>query len=209
MRDISCTEWNHPLARMYLTRMRAMETGSTEFRRCMRILGGLLAGPVFASLPVRQCRVETPLAGYDGVAGAAGVVLVPILRAGLGLLEGMWEMVPDAAIGHVGLYRDEGTLRPVSYYEKFPAPMEGAFVVVLDPMLATGHSASAALDRVFAHGPGQVTLATVLACERGIEEVGRRHPKVRIVTLAIDPELNAQGYIVPGLGDAGDRFFGT
>ncbi len=200
---------DHPLAQCRLTQLRRAATEPAEFRFLIRQLASFLVGPVFDTLPVRSRVVQTPLAPHTGCEPAASIVLVPILRAGLGLLDGMLEALPEAVVGHLGLYRNETTLEPVPYYEQLPAGVTGGFVVLLDPMLATGHSAAHALDLLMARKPLATTLATVLASEAGIAEIARRHPAVRVITLAVDRTLNERGYIVPGLGDAGDRYFGT
>ncbi len=153
--------------------------------------------------------MKSPLHAFDGALLARPVALIPILRAGLGLHEGMMLLVPGASTGHVGLYRDPATLLPVQYYSRLPAHLDAAEVLVLDPMLATGQSAAAAVALVKAAGATRLQFACVLACPPGIAELQRAHPDVPVVTAAIDPELNDVGYIVPGLGDAGDRYFGT
>jgi uracil phosphoribosyltransferase len=150
-----------------------------------------------------------PLAPFPGQEMLRAVVLIPILRAGLGLQEGMMQLLPEASTGHIGLYRDPETLRPVKYYSRLPAALAEMEVLVLDPMLATGHSAAEAISIVKSAGTKRVQFVCVLACPFGIETVQRAHPDVPIVTAAVDPELNKIGYIVPGLGDAGDRYFGT
>jgi uracil phosphoribosyltransferase len=154
-------------------------------------------------------EVETPLAPCAGAILAKPIVLVPILRAGLGLLDGILRVAPDAGIGHIGLYRDAETLRPVSYYDRVPDNIAAARVLLLDPMLATGHSACAAAAMLKAQGARSIQFLCVLACPPGVKQFQSEHPDVQIVTAAVDPELNELGYIVPGLGDAGDRYFGT
>ncbi len=154
-------------------------------------------------------EMMSPLGSFAGTVLSRPVVLVPILRAGLGLQEGMLPLVPHASTGHVGLYRDPGTLRPVAYYSRFPAHLAEAQVLVLDPMLATGNSAVEAVTMVKKAGAQRLQFICVLACPPGLAELQRAHPAVPIVAGAVDPELNDKGYIVPGLGDAGDRYFGT
>ena len=153
--------------------------------------------------------MEGPLQEFSGAVLARPIALVPILRAGLGLEEGMMPLIPGARTGHIGLYRDPATLRPVRYFCRLPANLDQAEVLVLDPMLATGHSAVEAVTVVKAAGATRLQLVCILACPPGLAEMERAHPDVPIVTAAIDPELNRAGYIVPGLGDAGDRLFGT
>lgn len=207
--DSSLTVYDHPLAISRLTQLRAAGTGTAEFRDQLRQIGSLLVGPVFEDLPAQPRQVETPLAPCLGAEPAMPIVLVPILRAGLGLLDGLLPHLPEAVVGHLGMYRNEETLRPVSYYTKLPEATRSGFVVVLDPMLATGHSACHAIAELRAHKPARLVLATILASPEGIREVQDQCPDVRIITLAIDEGLNNQGYILPGLGDAGDRYFGT
>ena len=157
----------------------------------------------------RDLEIETPLKSCAGAVLAHPVVLVPILRAGLGMVEGMLRLLPEASVGHIGLYRDEETLRPVSYYARFPVNVGQAEVLLLDPMLATGHSACEAVSMLKAQGATRIRFVCLVSCDAGITQLQTAHPDVPIVTAAIDPELNDFGYIVPGLGDAGDRYFGT
>jgi uracil phosphoribosyltransferase len=157
----------------------------------------------------RPIEVESPLATCAGAVPAKPVVLVPILRAGLGMLDGILRLAPDASIGHIGLYRDAETLRPVSYYDRLPVNVSEGQVLLLDPMLATGHSACEAASILKAQGARSIQFLCVLACPPGVQQFQSEHPDVAIFTAAVDPELNGSGYIVPGLGDAGDRYFGT
>ena len=161
------------------------------------------------SWETQPVTMESPLAPFSGFVLPRPVALVPILRAGLGLQEGMLPLLPEASTGHIGLYRDPVTLRPVKYYSRLPPSLAEAEVLVLDPMLATGHSAAEAVSIVKAAGATRVQLVCVLACPAGIAEMQRAHPDVPIIAAALDPILNDVGYIVPGLGDAGDRYFGT
>jgi uracil phosphoribosyltransferase len=153
--------------------------------------------------------VETPLASCSGAILEKPIVLVPILRAGLGMLDGILRVAPDASIGHIGLYRDAETLRPVSYFDRLPVNIAAANVLLLDPMLATGHSACEAASILKAQGAQSIQFLCIVACPPGVQQFQTEHPDVPIVTAMIDPELNNHGYIVPGLGDAGDRYFGT
>jgi len=200
---------NHPLAAAQLSLLRARETSPNEFRSALRKLALLLLMQAAQSWETETREMQSPLQSFAGCALAHPVALVPILRAGLGLQEGMMPLIPEASTGHIGLYRDPKTLRPVKYFSRLPANLPDAQVLVLDPMLATGHSAVEALSIVKAAGASRLQLICVLACPPGIAEVQRAHPEVTIVTAAVDPILNDAGYIVPGLGDAGDRYFGT
>jgi uracil phosphoribosyltransferase len=200
---------DHPLIASQLTILRKKATAPEEFRRKMHELSALLLFEASRFWKLKPVTVETPLQSCDGSALEGPVVMVPILRAGLGMLEGMLRVLPEAEVGHIGLYRDEIKLRPVSYYCRLPANLAAAEVLLLDPMLATGHTACEAVALLKAQGASAIQFVCLLACAAGIEQLQRAHPDVRIITAAIDPELNASGYIVPGLGDAGDRYFGT
>jgi uracil phosphoribosyltransferase len=200
---------DHPLAAAHLSILRAKGTAPNEFRRALHKMALLLLLEASRRWEVRSEKMESPLKEFSGSVLARPVALVPILRAGLGLQEGMRPLIPDASTGHVGLYRDPATLRPVKYFCRLPANLSEAEVLVLDPMLATGHSAVEAITIVKAAGATRLQLICVLACPPGVAEMQRAHPDVPIVAAAIDPELNSAGYIVPGLGDAGDRYFGT
>jgi uracil phosphoribosyltransferase len=200
---------DHPLAAAQLSLLRARETSPNEFRQALRKLAMFLLIEAAQSWETRTEQMESPLQPFAGTKLAREVVLVPILRAGLGLQEGMALLLPEANTGHIGLYRDPATLRPVKYYGRLPERLHAAQVLVLDPMLATGHSAVEAVSIVKAAGATRVQLICVLGCPEGVAEVQRAHPEVPIVAAAIDPILNERGYIVPGLGDAGDRYFGT
>jgi len=154
-------------------------------------------------------EVETPLRKAPAKISARPIALVPILRAGLGMLDGILKLLPDAVVGHVGIYRDEDTLRPVTYFSRLPPDLRSLQVVLLDPMLATGNSASAAVTLLKESGAEAIQLLSIVSCPQGISLLSTNHPEVEIITAAIDPELNDFGFIVPGLGDAGDRYFGT
>ncbi len=199
----------HPLAAAQLSLLRTRETSPTDFRQALRKLSIFLLIDAAQSWETRSEEMESPLQTFTGTRLARPVVLVPILRAGLGLQEGMMQLMPEASTGHIGLYRDPATLRPVKYYGRLAGDLEAAQVLVLDPMLATGHSAVEALTIVKAAGATRIQLVCVLGCAEGVAEVQRAHPEVAIIAAAIDPILNERGYIVPGLGDAGDRYFGT
>lgn len=200
---------DHPLIAARLTVMRSIGTGTEAFRRNLQELSILLLAEASRDWPVSTVSVETPLRACDGSVIAAPMVLVPILRAGLGMLDGMLQILTEARVGHLGLYRDEKTLRPVTYFSRLPPNLEDAQVLLLDPMLATGHSACAAVSLLKKEGARRIQFICVLACPAGIEQLQSAHADVPIVAAAVDPELNAAGYIVPGLGDAGDRYFGT
>jgi uracil phosphoribosyltransferase len=200
---------DHPLAMTQLAVLRDKETLPNDFRNAMRKVAIFLLVEAARTWETRAVQLETPLQSFTGAVLARPVVLVPILRAGLGLQEGMMPLIPEASTGHIGLYRDPETLQPVRYYSRLPENLESAQVLVLDPMLATGHSAVEAVSIVKAAGAKQLQFICVLAAPPGVAEFQRAHPDVPIVAGAVDPVLNASGYIVPGLGDAGDRYFGT
>jgi uracil phosphoribosyltransferase len=200
---------DHPLAAASLSILRAKTTTPDLFRRHLQDISALLFFEASRAWGTRAIEVETPLAPCAGAVLSKPIVLVPILRAGLGMLDGIQRVVPDAAIGHIGLYRDAETLRPVSYYEKVPVNVAAAEVLLLDPMLATGNTACEAASILKAQGARNIQFLCVVACTVGVEQFQREHPDIAIITAAIDPELNDHGYIVPGLGDAGDRYFGT
>ena len=191
-----------------LTQMRRVETPSERFRQLLTETALLLAYEVTRELPLQEVRITTPLTESDQPELLEEPVVVSILRAGNGLLDGVLRVVPSARVGHVGLYRDHDTLEAIEYYCKLP-PVEGRTVIVVDPMLATGNSAAAALDVVKRDGPAAIRFLCLLAAPEGIEALHAAHPDVAIWTGAVDQCLNEVGYIVPGLGDAGDRIFGT
>ena len=199
---------DHPLVTHKLTEMRRIETPSERFRQLLTEISFLLTYEVTRDLPTRNERITTPLTEMDAPVLLEEPAVISILRAGNGLLDGVLRVIPSARVGHVGLYRDHETLEAVEYYCKFP-PIEGRTVVVVDPMLATGNSATAALDRVKADGPADVRFLCLLAAPEGGERLHDSHPDVPIWTAALDDHLNEVGYSVPGLGDAGDRIFGT
>lgn len=200
---------SHPLAQCHLTEMRDASTPPHRFRRHLNLLGCMLFLEATRDLPVETIRVRTPLQETGGVKFARPLVFVPILRAGLGLLDGILSLVPDACVAHVGIRRNEETARPQSYYANLPPIIAEADVFLLDPMLATGGSAVEAVRQVKAAGAARITMICVVSCPEGIAALSKAHPDVRLVTAAIDDGLNDRSYIVPGLGDAGDRYFGT
>ena len=200
---------DHPLVAAGLSILRAQQTRPDIFRRHLQEVSAILFVEASRSWLTHAIELETPLAPFAGVVLAKPIVLVPILRAGLGMLDGIQRIAPDASIGHIGLYRDAETLKPVSYYDRVPVNVAAAEVLLLDPMLATGNSACEAASILKAQGARSIQFLCVVACPPGIEQFHREHPDVGIVTAAIDPFLDDHGYIVPGLGDAGDRYFGT
>ena len=201
---------DHPLVQHKLTLMRRKQTSTGEFRLLLRELSPLMLYEATRDLPMQLRRISTPMEDIDApVLSGKKLCFVPILRAGLGMLDGMLELVPAARVGHVGLYREPATLDAVEYYIKVPEDIGERLVIVLDPMLATGHSASAALDRLKAQGARSIRFICLVAAPRGIELLRAEHPDVTIYTAAVDRELNDHAYILPGLGDAGDRLFGT
>jgi len=201
---------DHPLVQHKLTLMRERETPSAVFRQLLREISTLLAYEVLRDLPVIQRAIETPLAEMEApVLKGKKLCFVSILRAGNGLLDGMLDLVPSARVGHIGLYREPETLMAVEYYLKLPQDIEDRYVIVVDPMLATGNSAIAAVSRLKEHGARTIKLVCLLAAPEGIAAFHEAHGEVPIVTAAIDRRLDDHGYIVPGLGDAGDRMYGT
>ncbi len=200
---------SHPLVAANLSVLRAKTTAPAEFRRHLNELSVLLAIEAAKKWPTESMEVETPLANCASARLANPVVLVPILRAGLGMSEGILQILPQASVGHLGIYRDEKTLRPVSYYSRLPANIRDAQVLLLDPMLATGFSACEAISILKKAGAQRIQFVCIISCDAGIAQLHREHAEIEITTAAIDPELNNIGYIVPGLGDAGDRYFGT
>jgi uracil phosphoribosyltransferase len=194
---------NHPLVQHKLTLMRKKETSTAEFRQLLREISQLLAYEVTRDLPMTTRPIDTPMQA------GAKLALVSILRAGNGLLDGMLELIPSARVGFVGLYRDEETLKPVQYYFKVPTQLDKRLVIAVDPMLATGNSSVAAIDMLKEAGAKNIHFLCLLAAPEGVARMKEAHPDVPIVTAALDDRLNEKGYIVPGLGDAGDRMFGT
>lgn len=200
----------HPLVQHKLTLMRSKTTSTNGFRRLLNELSTLMAYEVTRDMPVQTVTIETPLEAMDApVIDGKKLVLVSILRAGGGILDGVLNVVPGARIGHIGLYRDPQTLQPVEYYFKMPSEVAERDVIVVDPMLATGNSAAAALDRIKQLKPRSIKFLCLLAAPEGVAVLQRQHPDVQIYTAALDRELDEHGYIRPGLGDAGDRIFGT
>jgi uracil phosphoribosyltransferase len=201
---------SHPLVQHKLTLMRDRETSVSAFRALLREIGMLMAYEVCRDLPLTRRRIETPLAPMDApTLEGKKLVVVPILRAGLGLADGMLELLPSARVGHIGLYRDHRTLAAVEYYFKVPPDLDERDVIVTDPMLATGHSAVAAVSRLRRAGARSIRFVCLVAAPEGLAHFRAHHPDVPVFTAAVDERLDERGYIVPGLGDAGDRIFGT
>ncbi len=201
---------DHPVIQHKLTIMRRKETGTGKFRSLLQEISMLLAYEVTRELPVTMESIETPLAPMQSpVLDGKKVVFISILRAGSGILDGMLRVIPSARVGHIGLYRDHDTLEAVKYYFKVPTQMEDRDVILVDPMLATGNSSIAAISMVKETNPKSLKFVCVVAAPEGIEALHKAHPDVPIYTPAVDERLNENGYILPGLGDAGDRLFGT
>ena len=201
---------DHPLVQHKLGLMRRKETSSADFRQLLREIALLIGYEVTRDLPLTQVEIETPLtAMMASKIDGKKLVFISILRAGNGLLEGLLDLVPSARVGHIGLYRDPKTLEPVEYYFKVPQDLAERQVIVVDPMLATGNSAAAAISRIKERGARNIKFVCLLAAPEGIKAMHAKHPEMPIFTAAIDEYLNDHGYIVPGLGDAGDRIYGT
>ncbi len=198
----------HPVLSSMLAALRDERTPPAIFRGLVRRAGLLLAYEATRTLPTRTRRVRTPMAECEATEAACPLVIVPILRAGLPFADGMLDLLPEASVGHIGLFRDERTLSPVSYYEKMPN-LASAMVLLADPMLATGGSAVQAVDELRRSGAGQLRFVCLIAAPEGVARLSEAHPDVAVYAAAVDERLNHQGFIVPGLGDAGDRAFGT
>lgn len=200
----------HPLVQHKLTLMRKSSTPTALFRQLLREISQLLAYEITRDLEINQKSIETPLTQMNSPElSGRKLALISILRAGNGLLDGMLELIPSARVGFVGLYRDEKTLQPIQYYFKVPEALEERMVIAVDPMLATGNSSVAAINLLKKAGAKNISFLCLLAAPEGVQTMKNAHPDVKIVTAALDSHLNDQGYIVPGLGDAGDRMFGT
>ena len=201
---------DHPLIQHKLTRMRRKDTPPQDFRILLREISLLMGYELLRDLPTEEIEIETPLEKMPGTMLSGNqICIVPILRAGMGFLDGLLEIAPQARVGHIGLYRDPETLEAVEYYLKLPDDMGARQVFVVDPMLATGHSAVAAISRIKAQGAKDIKFLCLIAVPEGIKAMQEAHPDVEIYTAAIDRQLNDHGYILPGIGDAGDRIFGT
>ena len=201
---------NHPLIQHKVSLMRDKETGSKEFRELLSEISMLMAYEVTRDLPLKTVEIQTPICrAQTQVIAGKKLAIVPILRAGLGMVDGIMKLVPAAKVGHIGLYRDPNTLEPVEYYCKLPADVPERELLVVDPMLATGGSASAAIRFIKKRGGTTIKLVCLIAAPEGVARVQEDHPDVDIYVAAMDEKLNDHGYIIPGLGDAGDRLFGT
>ena len=203
-------ELNHPLIQHKLSILRSRKTGVKEFRELVSEIAGLMCYEATRNLPTEEVLVQTPVAQAKcrKLAGKK-LAIIPILRAGLGMVDAMLDLIPSAKVGHIGLYRDPETHQPVEYYCKLPEDIGNRQVFVVDPMLATGGSAIAAIQFLMQHGCKQITMMNIIGCPEGVKAVQEAHPDVDIYVAAIDEKLNEHAYIVPGLGDAGDRIFGT
>jgi len=210
MSDQNLTVVNHPLINHKLTLMREEDTTTSKFRMLLREIAHLLCYEVCRDLETVDVEIQTPLETVNAPKlEGKKLVFVPILRAGMGLLDGMLDLVPSARVGHIGLYRDPKTLKPVEYYKKLPERMNERVTIVVDPMLATGNSAAAAVTQIKESGAGRIKFVCLLAAPEGVKAFADEHPDVPIYTAALDRQLNEKGYILPGLGDAGDRMYGT
>lgn len=203
-------ETNHPLIQHKLTLMRDKNTGSKDFRELLTEITMLMGYEITKNIPLKDVEIETPIQKTSSkVVAGKKLAIIPILRAGLGMVDGLVSLMPAAKVGHVGLYRDPETLKPVEYYCKLPQDIGERDIIVVDPMLATGGSAVAAIDLLKSKGAKSIKLANLVAAPEGIAEVQKYHDDVDIYVASIDEKLNEHGYIIPGLGDAGDRLFGT
>ena len=199
----------HPIADLKVSALRDKNTPAPEFRRLLQELSQLVAYEALRDFEIESCRVETPLGPAQGARPVRPLVLVPVLRAGLAMADGILRIFPSAAVGHIGMFRNEETLEPVSYYFRLPPGAAGAHVLLLDPMLATGNSLAAAAERLKKEGIPRMTCACIVASRPGVERLRAAQPDMPIFGAALDEALDARGYITPGLGDAGDRIFGT
>ena len=202
------TVMDHPLIKHKLTHMRKVETGTKDFRQNLDEIAGLMAYEITRDLPLKNITIQTPITECVGYELACNVILIPILRAGLGMVDGIKSIIPTAKIGHIGLYRDEETCQPCEYFVKVPK-LDNAIVFILDPMLATGGSAVKAIDIMKQKGAKNIKMICLVGVQEGIDAVVNAHPDVDIFLASQDEKLNERSYIVPGLGDAGDRLFGT
>ncbi len=205
----NATILRHPLIEHKLAILRNRDTDNKHFRKTLNELSYLLVYEITRDLKLKALRIQTPLAPCDAQQLAEQVLLVPILRAGLGMVDGILDLIPSAKVGHVGVYRDEQTLQPIEYYCKLPPGAETMRVFLLDPMLATGGSLAYAIDRLKERGIRQITVVSVIAAPEGLAALHAAHPDAKIYVAMLDERLNDQGYILPGLGDCGDRLFGT
>ena len=201
---------DHPLIQHKLTQIRQKDTSTTQFRQMINEIGGLMVYEITRDLPLEQIEIETPVAKTKAnVIAGKKMVVVPILRAGLGMVDGILQMIPSARIGHIGIFRDEETLQPVEYFAKFPEELDQRDTFIVDPMLATRGSAIAAINSIKQRGAKNIKLVCLVGAPEGVKAINEAHPDVTVYLASLDEKLNEKGYIVPGLGDAGDRIFGT
>lgn len=203
------TSLDHPLATHHLGHLRSVDSDSSEFRRRIQVLTGMLLVEATRKLPVQAVDVVTPLQTISTIELQASIAIAPILRAGLGMVDPVLQMIPSAVVWHLGMFRDEQTAMPVRYYDKVPRNQSASLALVLDPMLATGGSANMAIDILKECDVDEIRMLSVIAAPEGIQAIQDKHPDVDLFTCVIDQQLNSQNYIVPGLGDAGDRIFNT
>lgn len=199
----------HPLITHKLTQLRRKETDTKDFRQNLGEIAGLMAYEITRDVPTRKVTIETPVSRVETQEIAMDIVLVPVLRAGLGMVDGITSLIPNAKVGHIGMFRDDETLKPLPYFEKFPVTLPESIVMVLDPMLATGGSASAAIQAIKNQGASSIKLVCIVGSPQGVDKIEKEHPDIQIYLASLDKGLDEKGYIVPGLGDAGDRLFGT
>jgi uracil phosphoribosyltransferase len=199
----------HPLVQLYITKLRDQDSGIQTFREAMDKLGGVLGYHALSYVSTKKVNVQTPLEITTGMELAKNVHVIPILRAGLSLVQGILHFVPNAKVGHIGVYRDHQTHKPINYYDNLPEGLDRGTCIVVDPMLATGGSASHAINYLKENGANDIIFTCVIAAPEGVKKVHTDHPEIPIITTYLDRELNEHAYILPGLGDAGDRYFGT
>lgn len=201
---------DHPMVQHKLTLLRSKETSSKDFRQIAREVAMLMTYEITKDFPLEEIEIETPICKTKSkVVSGKKVAVVPILRAGLGLMEGVLDVIPAAKVGHIGLYRNEETLVPVKYYFKMPKDIDKRMVIITEPMLATGGSVIAAVQMLKDVGVENIKVMSLVVCQKGVDAVQKAHPDIQVFCVGLDKELNENGYIVPGLGDAGDRIFGT
>ncbi|MFN1833648.1 uracil phosphoribosyltransferase [Balneola sp. MJW-20] len=207
MEDLTVVD--HPVVKRHLSILRDKTTETAAFRRSIKTIGTILAYHALKDLPMDEIEIETPIEKTTGYRYNKEVIVVPILRAGLSLVDGIISFIPDAKVGHIGVYRDEESHEPVNYYHNFPGGLHGAYTLVVDPMLATGGSGSHALKFLKETGADKIKFVSLISAPEGIERLRKDHPDVPLITASVDECLNDDAFIVPGLGDAGDRYFGT
>ncbi|HOL62485.1 MAG: uracil phosphoribosyltransferase [Elusimicrobiales bacterium] len=200
---------NHPLLLHKISKIRDKNTSNFDFRRTMKEIAMLLGYEILSGFPTKDIKVKTPLATANCKVISKDIVIVAILRAGLGLMDGLLEIIPEAKQAHIGIYRDEETLKPVKYYLRFPDDLKDKYIIIVDPMLATGGSAVEAVNIVKSRGAKNIHFMSVISSKYGVDVLRKHHPDIKIFTAVMDEKINENGYIVPGLGDAGDRMFGT